>query len=240
MFHYLNQHPQIYIPESKETQFFSSILYYNGISYYIEKFFNNVDITKSKAIGEISPKYLLHSQLVPRRIKRHIKSDIKFLVILRNPVERCWSHYCHSFERFKLFPFRPTEDLSFKEALSVERKRLEAKYEDTFFHHSWNAYYYTGLYDIHLSEWFKHFKRENFLIIDLMDLIENTNETLLEITQFLSTEMIELKTSFKKTNSYSKDNLPDDLKKELLIYYRIHIHNLEKLLNRDFSHWLKI
>lgn len=238
LFQLLNEHPEVYIPESKETQFFSSIDYHKGISYYENSFFNKVNTDQHKAIGEISPKYLLHSCLVPKRIKKYLMPHLKFIVILRNPVDRAWSHYCHSYQRFKMFPFRPTEDLTFKEALSVEKKRLEAKYEDTFFHHSWNAYYYTGLYDIHLKKWFAEFERDRFLIIKLEELIENPTEIINSITQFLSISDFHSNKVFPKSNSFSQESFPEEIKNELNKLYRPHIKKLENLLQKDFSDWI--
>lgn len=233
------QHPDIWMPHSKETHFFSGPDYGLGMRYYMDNFFANAD-SYAKSIGEISPKYFIH-RYVPRRIKANINNDIKFIVILRHPVDRAWSHYCHSYERFRHFPYRPTEDLSFKLALREEKKRLNEPDHYSWTHGYWLAYLYTGLYAKHLRNWFDYFPRENFLVLTLEELTEKTQLTLDSIANHLGIKSfsdLDNSISFPKTNSYSRTGLESVTRRDLIRYYEPHIRDLERLLDRDFSHWL--
>jgi hypothetical protein len=224
LYHALQAHPEIWMPESKETQFFSSPDYHKGVEWYLKEFYSGAD--PGTTVGELSPKYLIH-QDVPKRIRKTLGKHIRFLVILRNPVDRAWSHYCHSYERFRHFSFRPTEDLSFEEALKAEPERIAQGDEYSWTHGMWLAYYFTGLYARHLKNWFRIFSRENFLIITLEDLIDRPEETLDRITDHLRINRFDRYPAFKKSNTYSRPDLKESTRKMLLEMYKPHINELE-------------
>lgn len=99
LFHYLDEHPEVFMCPEKEPNYFSyqDIILQN--LYYAEKgidnkqdyenFFQNV--TSEKAIGEASVSYLFYKK-VPTRIKI-AAPDARIIIILRNPVDRGFSHY---------------------------------------------------------------------------------------------------------------------------------------------------
>lgn len=51
------------------------------------------EVTNEKAIGEISPSYLLNPR-APERIKYHLP-NVKLFAVLRDPADRAYSHYLH-------------------------------------------------------------------------------------------------------------------------------------------------
>ena len=99
LYHYLNEHPDIFMADPKELNYFSgeSIrsqhLYYK--SYVVEdldKYKNHFINTKDEtAIGEASVSYLFYKE-VPEKIYELIP-DAKIIIILRDPVRRAYSHY---------------------------------------------------------------------------------------------------------------------------------------------------
>lgn len=93
----LKDHPQIYMPEKrKEINYFNfDDNYSKGIEWY-QSFFPDSDAAKQyQAIGEFTPRYLGASHKCAKRIA-DIKTIQKLLLILRNPIDRAYSHYCHS------------------------------------------------------------------------------------------------------------------------------------------------
>ncbi|NOY52921.1 MAG: sulfotransferase domain-containing protein [Deltaproteobacteria bacterium] len=94
LYHYLRQHPEIYMSPEKEPRFFafegdkSGRYPYTSLKTY-EKLFDNVQ--SEKAVGEGST-YYLFSRKAPSRIKHYIP-DIKMIAVLRNPIERAYSQY---------------------------------------------------------------------------------------------------------------------------------------------------
>lgn len=84
----LESHPEVFIPpQRKEIHYFDRYIGKKPISWYLS-FFN--EARKSMVCGEITPSYLY---LQDFRVFERIKSLKHFVVILRDPVERCISHY---------------------------------------------------------------------------------------------------------------------------------------------------
>ena len=106
----LAQDKQISLPYRKETHFFSRN-YKNGMKWYLNQFKTKSFILR----GEVDPSYIFYPNAL-LNIKRHIKNP-KFILILRKPLDRSYSHYLMSKRR-------TYEKLSFNEALLIENERL--------------------------------------------------------------------------------------------------------------------
>ena len=98
----LRAHPQIFMSTPKELNFFAATHeqlknhdtnWGKGIAWY-ERFFENAE--GYKAIGEASPSYTWspHRPEAPKRIFETLEK-IKYLYIVRNPIDRMISHYRH-------------------------------------------------------------------------------------------------------------------------------------------------
>jgi hypothetical protein len=97
MWKHLNDHPDIYLPEEKETHFFSR---YGKIDELAIRHYSNRYFSKTagqKAVGEISPSYLcperMSSAQIAKDIRKWLGPDIRFIVNLRHPVHRAFSEY---------------------------------------------------------------------------------------------------------------------------------------------------
>jgi hypothetical protein len=82
------EHPDIFVPENKEVDFFSKY-YYKGFRWYADKF-SGVD--GEEEILDISPSYFIDPGAASRI--RAWDQDVQLILILRNPIERAYSHYC--------------------------------------------------------------------------------------------------------------------------------------------------
>lgn len=129
LYHYLKDHPKIYMASKKEPRFFCSEYYialckedprysqsFSTVILDKYKYYSLFNCVKNEsAIGEMSVQYLyLHNFSIPR-IKK-ILGDPKILIILRNPVDRCLSSYRRAlrddFERNSLL--QAVQDESYK------------------------------------------------------------------------------------------------------------------------------
>ncbi len=99
LYHYLEEHPDVYMSPVKETNYFSyneiksQGLFYNeehicSLNQYQEQF---KGVKDEKAVGEASVSYLYYP-LVPSKIKE-FNPEAKIIIVLRNPIERGFSHY---------------------------------------------------------------------------------------------------------------------------------------------------
>jgi len=108
---YLREHPQVAVSQPKEVHFFD-LHYDEGLEWYRGHF---PEPGPAVAIGEATPDYLYHQEAVAR-IAASIP-EVKLIVMLRNPVDRAYSHYWHNRSRGR-------ETLGFEAALDAEPGRL--------------------------------------------------------------------------------------------------------------------
>ncbi len=87
----LASHPQIYVPTRRKEVHFFDWYYDRGIEWYGKFFLAGSQSHRHRAVGEVTPDYL-YEDMCPARI-RGILPDVKLIVILRNPVDRAYSHY---------------------------------------------------------------------------------------------------------------------------------------------------
>jgi hypothetical protein len=95
---YLSTHPDVFMPENKETGFFVERLAWRcGLDWYEDLF---ADAGHATAIGEASPTYTLYPSLpgVPERIAS-VLPDVRLVYVVRHPIERMRSQYLHAVAR---------------------------------------------------------------------------------------------------------------------------------------------
>ena len=173
----LIQHPQIYLPSIKETRFFAQD-YSNGVSWYEKKYYGKVK--DERAIGDISPIYLLHEQC-PERICHTLGKDVKFVFMLRNPVDRAYSHYC-------MLKNHRFEDLPFKEAIFLEEKRRIAKSKQHYGHEYGFQYLKGSSYSQHIQRYLQYFAKDQMKFVIFSEFIQDVAKHLADIVDFLAVE----------------------------------------------------
>jgi hypothetical protein len=83
----LKDHPQVFLPEKKQTYFFNQY-YDKGIDWYLDNFANARG--DFRAVGEIATGYSM-PHAVPR-LAEHFP-DVQLMIAMRNPTERAYSFY---------------------------------------------------------------------------------------------------------------------------------------------------
>ncbi len=269
LYHYLDAHPDVFMSPIKETNYFSyesavkQDLYYKerGISNWndYKKLFENSD--GKKAVGEASVSYLFY-EAVPQLIKNKIH-DARIIILLRNPVERAYSHYqmdCKlgyvntSFEKIIFNKNRtPLENLFYQQFILL------------------------GLYYEQVKRYMDVFGTEKVLVILFDDFKNTTEKEINRLYRFLEIdETVKLNLDkthnpfatprnsvfrfiyrFKKVRLMMKNLLPKKIQlyileiiltkkkapveektiKFLNEFYKPDIMKLEKLLNRNLSKW---
>lgn len=130
----------------------------------------------------------LYDDKAPANIHKY-NSTAKFVAILRNPVDRAWSHYMHLMRDCR-------ETLSFEDALEEEISRIRGNFE-----FSWH-YFKMGLYSEQLERFLDTFKRDQIKIVLFEDLLNNSNETFIDLLQFIGAPNPEqMKLSNEKFNA---------------------------------------
>lgn len=127
------------------------------------------------AVGEKSADYLFWTP-AHARIQRACP-DIRWVVILRHPVERAWSHYWNEVGKGR-------ESLPFEAALEGEAERSRADDFDRFH----RSYQERGCYDRSLRTLYETFPREQVHVMILDDLINSPIPTLQSLYRFLGVD----------------------------------------------------
>jgi hypothetical protein len=183
-------------------------------------------------VGEASPDYLFHPH-APGRVARDLP-QAKLIVVLRNPVDRAYSHYWHQFKRGH-------EQLGFAEAVDAEPGRLAGELEKVLadpryvsyerHHHS---YLSRGLYADQLEAWFQQLPRDRFLIERSDDLFEDPPAVFRRVLEFLGLPAYELP-EYETFNAFSSGAMDPGLRARLVDHFRPHNRRLEGLLGRELG-----
>lgn len=170
LYHLLDQHPDLYMAPEKEAHFFNADRYYRkGLRAYLEEHFRGAEAFPVR--GEATPAYFHRAQKVAPRMKKTLGGDLRFVIVLRDPVRRAWSHYLHQ-------ESLGGEPLSFADAVEAEERRRErAK--------SWRGYFRDGLYARHFRRWLEHFPRGAFRVLLLDDLKREPARAARRVFRFL-------------------------------------------------------
>ncbi|WP_224483073.1 sulfotransferase domain-containing protein [Robertkochia aurantiaca] len=227
LFNYLEQHPDVQEIKRKEIHFFDET-YDRGPRYY-RSFFPYRDEMNGKISGEATPLYLF-DPAVPERVK-NLLPDIRFIVLLRNPAKRAISHLHHM--KRKGVEQRSLQDLfqkGFDARLQEERDLQDPWKIKTF------SYLSRGLYAEQLQRWFRHFDREQFLILKSEDFYSHTREEVFKVMDYLRLEKF-TGIDFERAHNQHGYSKPDPaLLRDLNQWYKPANEQLEELLERRF-HW---
>ena len=187
LFNYLKQHEEICFSEVKEVTFFVDDTFYRrGYDYY-HSFFSRY---REERVIASSYVHMLPCEYCPPRVLEY-NPEMKFLVVLRDPVARAYSAYHYAINNGW-----EDEANSFMKTFELEKSRLHGSLRERYD----LAYFHNGLYHKHLSTWLTCFPKRNFLLIRDTDLRNSVHETMARVFGFLGLSMTEPMDFSKKYN----------------------------------------
>lgn len=224
---YLNAHPLVVTPLKKELHFLTD-RHQHGRDWYLGQF--PPTVPSSAITGEATPYALFHPQS-PRRLHA-VAPHARLIVLLRNPVDRAYSHYL-------LERSRGDELLSFADALDAEplrlageARRLAADPRAISAAHNHASYLARGHYAPQLARWLDLFPREQLLILRSEDLYANPGTSLTRVTNFLGLPP-SAGVPFTRHNQTSGPSLDPSLRDHLAHYFAPRNAELADLLDWD-------
>ncbi|WP_415895641.1 sulfotransferase family protein [Neptuniibacter sp. PT34_22] len=166
---WLMQHEHVYVPEEKELHYLNNEKRYHlGKSFY-ETFYEN---KQRSILVDATPAYFHAPEIVIPHIKELYEQDdlarLKFIIVLRDPAERAFSHYKHRCRLLK-------EKREFKETI-----------DDQTHYSEWKNYVRDGFYSRQLDAWLQVFSKEQFLILLTEDLKADPGKAMADIENFLN------------------------------------------------------
>lgn len=242
LYHYLRQHPQVYMTPTKETNYFALVghpLDYAGPGDqdYITRFSVTTPegyaaqfagVQGERAIGEASPLYLYDAQ-TPQHLKAAVP-DIRLVAVLREPVTRAYSAFSH------LVRDGREPATSFAEALALEDERIAAGWE-----HIWH-YTHMGRYAEQLRRYQALFAPEQLRVYLHDDLLRRPDWVMANLLTFLDVDASALPDQSVRHN-VSALNLPHlppllpEVHEQLDTLFAPEREELAELLGRDLGHW---
>jgi hypothetical protein len=163
LWRYLRTHPEVFMPDVKEIDFFSRNDNWNrGLDWYLRHF---QEAHAARAVGEASTGYTKHP-LAPGVAERIAATlpDARLVYVVRDPIERIRSHYDHAV------------------AAGVETQPLDVAVLDD------PEYVDTSSYGIQLEQYLAHFPRDRLLVIDSSALRRSRSETMRTVFAFLGVD----------------------------------------------------
>jgi Sulfotransferase domain len=243
LYRYLVDHPAIAPIYIKEPHYFD-IHYNKGLGWYrshfptsLEKFYVEHAHKIDFITGEASPYYMVHP-LAPARVAK-LLSNVKLILVLRNPVDRAYSQYQHQLRQ------PGVEPLSFEEAIDREEERLAGEQKKltenpdyVSFNHRHYSYLTRGRYVDYIPAWMKLFPKEQFLVLKSEDLYRDPSAILKETFAFLNVPNMaikEQKEEYTQFNKASYTKLDPATRQRLVEYFKSYNARLYEFLGRDFG-----
>lgn len=250
LFNYLIQSPSVIGSKPKEVDYFSYDLnYLKGEKWYHSHFKK----TNQKAYYLDASVDYMYIPNTWERIKGYNKES-KFLILLRNPIERAYSAYSmyknlhggygldyyenhilghNEYYKSQMFKILKAEKfLTFEEYIDEEIKlhseELDFWYEPGFLNR--------GIYHKQIKPYMENFKIENLLFIDSENLKKNKINVLKQICDWLNIDEIKGSDLDKNYLVGNYDSLKNnELYMKLKSFYTSHNRKLYELLNKDFG-----
>ena len=238
LYNYLTAHPRIAPAITKEVHYFD-LFFARGIAWYRAHFPSIISMHRGALTprqglitGEASPYYIFHP-LVPERVAGAIPR-VKLLVLLRNPVDRAYSHYHHEVRM-------GVETLSFEDALRREAEelndetgRIDPSQGGYSFSHQHYSYLARGIYSDQLEAWTRHFPKEQLLTLGTEDFNNDPAAILRRGLNFLELPYLAPE-KFEKYNFGDNPKMDPSTRKRLVAYFRPHNKRLQELLGTKFG-----
>ncbi len=184
--------------------------------------------------GEASPYYVWDPRIAAK--VKAFAPDVRSILLVRDPVERAWSHYQERTQN-------GVEPLSFPDALAAEERRLEGELErmaaDPTYHstaHDWYSYRSRGVYLPQIRTWLDHFDRSQLLVLRSEDMYTDVQGVVDQVSAFLGLAPHPLPTTKPFNASHRKSSVPEPVRQELADFYAPHNAQLEEFLGREL-HW---
>ena len=167
------------MPGVKELSFFAvPSLFAKGIGWYYHEYFSGADA--SLLWGEASPAYMSYSE-TPKRLRETIP-DAKLIAILRNPVDRAFSHHQHLVRAG-----RETRDYDSCIQRLVERGTVPDQQIETS--DGWHSeYVMDGEYGRHLENFLRYFPQDQLKVYFFEDLLSEPTTLMEDLYRWLGVE----------------------------------------------------
>ena len=201
----------------------------NNVKFYLKWYFSNYNdkwylglFKNYRGIkGEITPSYsILNKSDISKMYK--MSPDSKLVLMLRNPIERAWSHFCHVKKRESSYNIKLETNEDILNFMNSESQILRSDYLRT------------------INNFTSVFPKEQLLICFYDAIIDDPSGLLKKVISFLGVnkEVNIQKSNFKKALNVSvKIECPEEIKSFLKKKYHDQIKQLSDQYGGYFNKW---
>ncbi len=219
LYQLLRRHPDVEWATKKEVHYFD-VNFDEGVEWY-RSHFPILSGRRKLVTGEASPYYLFHPRAAERASE--VVPDARLISMLRNPVDRAYSHYQARTKRGQ-------ESLSFEEALEEDLSMLE---RDPV--HRRSSYLERGIYVDQLRNWHEFFGRDRMLVLKSEEFFTDSHRSLGRILNFLELPSWEPPSIEARNKGKYEEPMNPGTRRWLEQYYEPHNHRLYDYLGIDFG-----
>jgi hypothetical protein len=175
LFEYLRRVPALELPDVKEAHFFDDE---QNVDWSDPDYrpYHALFADDRRSWGEATPIYTYWPNSI-ERIHRY-NPDMRIILLLRDPVERAWSHWKMEFAKRK-------ETEPFAWCIRAGRDRLSSGDPQAPGHHRVYSYVERGFYGRQLARWLGLFPRRQLLLLHSDDLDRAPDTVVARICDFL-------------------------------------------------------
>ncbi len=237
LYSYLVQHPQITTADVKEVHYFD-LNYAQGENWYrahfphVGHYIANGIFRRRLITGEATPYYLTHPHCPTRAAK--LIPRAKIIVILRNPIDRAYSHYHHQVKK-------GLETLSFEDALDREEERIAGEFERMMHEPGYYSFPFRkfsykrrGHYAEQIEAWLRHFPRGRMLVLKTEAMESDGQSVVDRAFQFLGMKPHRIP-QFQRHHQSQYEIMPEQAREKLAAYFEPRNRALESLLGERFD-----
>ena len=253
LYWYLSNHPDIYMSPIKEPNFFAKDLkindfvgnYREPLLFDLKKYFSNdklpfvhiayirdlevylklfKNVRNKSVLGEASTSYLF-SKVAAREIHRFNPSS-KILIILRNPVDRAFSHYLMNLQ------LGLTDNTDFLSEFFEDLQKTEKGWGIS------HLYLELGLYYEQVKRYLDFFTNKNVKIVLYEDFKSQPEKVLKEIFCFLGVKrdiFIDFSKKFNVSTFPKFPRLNAFLKKNVVSFKSYNPHGVKKFIKKNYK-----
>ena len=231
LFRYMFLHPEIAVSRVKEIHFFDMDPFFRDGSpnyNFYHAFFKSY---KGEPVAlEATPTYMFLPEIADRL--HQYNPNLKLIFVLRNPVDRAYSHYAMVKDIHK------HETLPFSQAIRCEEERLSQCNGVTGHGTPYRrfSYAFRGMYSGQIENMLRYFPRENMLFLRSETFRMKTEESLERCFDFLG---VDNKVTIPKKTLFKGSYPPMDPEDRRFLINRLadEMDRLEALLGWNLDSW---
>ncbi len=226
LYSYLKKHPNLCMGNGKELHFFDREHHFQSDTVDYSPYHQAFTPDENALLfGEATPIYL-YWEPAAKRICDY-NPEMKFIIILRNPIDRAYSQWNMEFQRNK-------EDRPFFEAVLDREERYKSALP---LQHRVYSYIDRGYYSRQLERLYSFFPGKNILVLRYDDLQKQPGQLFDRIFDFLGVDRIRFDTVDYVFSTPYKYQMTQFERSYLIGLFKEEIYMLEKMLGWDCSEW---